>query len=303
MKEVIEIQDNIPAYEFEDYYPEHLAQEAAEQRKNSAFSTTLSTLSKVSQISTLVSKGSKMLIKDDEIELTRSERRLEPFWNIRMKRIIRYELDKTYRVEVENADAQSIIIDGSTDELKVNSPQNMNISTSYISFKAKEKCQRDIIFSGVIDGMERGYIYEELLQSYLKNDKYRRKTLTSEVVEPTLLTTGLLQRARKKLSETTEINAGKLEEDTILEYLEIYFRPVFVFEYQHKKDNRIAIIEVDGLTGEVIDSGTSWFSQKANQEKMKTLLTGVMSEVAGYLIPGGATITKTVADIILDAKK
>lgn len=299
MKEVIEIQDNIPAYEFEDYYPEHLAQEAAEQRKNSAFSSTLSTLSKVSQISALVSKGSKMLIKDDEIELTRSERRLEPFWNIEVKRIINYELDKTYRAEVDNSDAKTVLIGNSSEEIIVNSPQNMNILNSYIAFKVKEKCQREIIFSSAIDGMERGHIHEELLRSYLDNKKYRRKPLESEVVEPTLLDTGLMQKARKRLSETTEINAGKLEEETIIKCLEIYFRPVFAFEYRHKKDNRTIIIEVDGLTGDVLDSGTSWFSQKANQEKMKTLLTGVISEVAGSLVPGGATI----ANLLLDNKK
>lgn len=297
MKDIIEHQVNVPAFEFEDYYPEHLAKEAADQRKNSAFSTPLSSLSKVSP--SFTSLVSKKLIKDENIELTRTERRLEPFWHIEVKRTINYDSEKTYRAEVENEDATAVFIEDATQEIKVNTPQNMNIQTSYISFKVTEKCQREIVFSSVIDGMERSQIRESLLKGYIQDKKYRRKPLESEVVEPSLLQTGLLQRARQKLNDTQVINEKKLEEDTTIECLEIYFRPVFVFEYQHKKDNRTVIIEVDGLTGEVQDSGTSWFSQKANQEKMQSLLKNVISEVAGSLVPGGATI----ANFLLDNNK
>lgn len=291
--------EHITAYEFEDYYPEHLAKEAADERKNSAF-TILSGLTNVSsKLTAFMSKGSKMLVKDEDIELTRSERRLEPFWVIEATRTINYESEKTYRADVENIDARSVIIENCEEEIAVKTPQNMHISSSFISFKVKEKCQRDIVFRGIIDGMERSHIHETLLNNYLTDSKYRRKPLVSEVVEPILLETGLMQRARKKLLETTEINERKIEENTVVNRLELYFRPVFAFEYRHKKDNRTAIIEVDGLTGSVLDNGTSWFSEKANQEKMHNLLKNVVAEVAGSLVPGGATIT----NFILDNKK
>ncbi|RDF10849.1 hypothetical protein DPV92_04705 [Haemophilus paraphrohaemolyticus] len=300
MNEVLSLEHvEVPAYEFEDFYPEHLAKDAAEQHKNSAFSSTLSGLAKVAPLKSLAVKSSKLLNKDEDIELIRSERRLEPFWKIEVKRIINYELVQNYRTNVENPDAKSVLIEDASEEIKVNTPQNMNIQTSYISFNVKEICQRDIIFSSVIDGMERSHVHESLLQAYLKEPKYRSKPLESEVIEPSLLQSGLMQRARQKLLETTIINAPTLDEKTVIECLEIYFRPVFAFEYHHKKDNRTAIIEVDGLTGKVIDNGTSWFSQKANQEKMKSLLKDVVSEVAGSIVPGGATI----ANMLLDNKK
>lgn len=295
MSKNIEI-GNIPAYEFEDFYPEHLAKEAADERKNGAFTILSGLPSLSSKLTSWASKGAKMLIKDEDIELMRSERRLEPFWVIDITRTINYDSEKTYRAEVENDDARNVIIDGCSQEIEVKTPKNMQIPKSFISFKVVEKCQRDILFSSVIDGMERAHLHEELLRNYLDNTKYHRKLLNSEVVEPTLLETGLMQKARKKLMETTEINERKLEENTIINRLEIYFRPVFAFEYRNKKDNRTAIIEVDGLSGAVLDSGTSWFSEKANQEKMNNLLKSVVSEIAGSLVPGGATITNLILD-------
>lgn len=280
----------VPAYEFEDYYPAHLAREVADERKNSAFSV-LSGLSNVSaKLTTFMSRSSKILVKDDDIELVRSERRLEPFWHVKATRTISYKSEKIYRAEVENNDAQSVIVEGSSVSIPVNNPRNMHTLTGFISFKVQEECKRDIEYEEIIDGMERAHIKEKMLQNYLNDKKFIRKPLQSEVVEPILLDTGIMQRARKKLLETTIINERELFESTRLDNLSLYFRPVFAFEYRHKKDNRTAIIEVDGLTGEVIDSGTSWFSEKANQEKMQRLVKGVIIEVAGSIVPGGASI-------------
>lgn len=292
---IIEV-TNVPAFEFEDYYPEYLAKERADEQKNNAF-TFLSTLSGLSsKLTSITSRASKMLIKDEDIELTRSERRLEPFWVIEATRTITYDSEKTYRATVENVDAKRVIIEGSSQELEVKDQNN----TQIISFKVTEKCQRDILFSSVIDGMERSHIQSESLSHYLEDKKYRRKPLESEVVEPTLLETGLIQRAKRKLLETDEINEKKLEENTVINRLEIYFRPVFAFEYRHKKDSsKTVIIEVDGLTGKVVDSGTSWFSEKANQEKIQTIAKNVVAELAGSIVPGGATI----ANLVLDNKK
>ena len=123
MNEVLSLEHvEVPAYEFEDFYPEHLAKDAAEQHKNSAFSSTLSGLAKVASFKSLAVKSSKLLNKDEDIELIRSERRLEPFWKIEVKRIINYELVQNYRTNVENPDAKSVLIEDASEEIKVNTP-------------------------------------------------------------------------------------------------------------------------------------------------------------------------------------
>ena len=50
----------------------------------------------------------------------------------------------------------------------------------------------------------------------------------------------------------------------------IYDRPVFAFEFAWTTEDRVGVIQVDGLTGEVIENG-QWF-----KEKMETILTREM---------------------------
>ena len=108
--------------------------------------------------------------------------------------------------------------------------------------------------------------------------------------------TTLLQKINKTLSSEA-INAHEIQHDFIaIEKAHLYYRPVFAFEFAWTTEDRVGVIEVDGLTGEVIENG-QWF-----KEKMETILTREMlfeasAELAGVIVPGGSLAVKVIERI------
>lgn len=73
----------------------------------------------------------------------------------------------------------------------------------------------------------------------------------------------------------------------------MYMRPVFAFEFKWSSADKVGVIEVDGLTGEVIENG-HWFKDKVNKIITRETLFDVGAEVAGSLIPGGGVAVKLI---------
>lgn len=52
------------------------------------------------------------------------------------------------------------------------------------------------------------------------------------------------------------VNATEIQDDSIdFERTCMYVRPVFAFEFRWSSADEVGVIEVDGLTGEVIENG------------------------------------------------
>lgn len=55
----------------------------------------------------------------------------------------------------------------------------------------------------------------------------------------------------------------------------------------------MGVIEVDGLTGEVIENG-QWFRDKLQAITTREMLFDMGSELAGALVPGGGAAVKVI---------
>lgn len=73
----------------------------------------------------------------------------------------------------------------------------------------------------------------------------------------------------------------------------MYLRPVFAFEFKWTTADKVGVIEVDGLTGEVVENG-DWFKDKINKMITRETLVDLGAEVAGSLIPGGGIAVKLI---------
>jgi hypothetical protein len=56
------------------------------------------------------------------------------------------------------------------------------------------------------------------------------------------------------------------------------------------------VIEVDGLTGEVIEDG-HWFKEKIQRITSRDMLIEVGAEIAGALVPGGNVAVKMIGSL------
>lgn len=76
----------------------------------------------------------------------------------------------------------------------------------------------------------------------------------------------------------------------------MYLRPVFAFEFKWSSADKVGVIEVDGLTGEVIENG-SWFKDKIKEIITRETLLELGGEVASSFVPGGGVAVKIIGKI------
>jgi hypothetical protein len=100
---------------------------------------------------------------------------------------------------------------------------------------------------------------------------------------------------RKVLSEIIKPVQAEviLEEQITIESLDIYFRPVYAFEYNWISKNKRSIVEFDALTGEMNGDGKKLGHQVKGMVS-RDLLFDISADAAGMLLPGGSIAVKLV---------
>lgn len=263
---------------FDEVYPFRAAQEQAEKKKLSAFGM----LAKFNPLNRP---------KEETVQLSRQELRFEPFWLISAMRAVDYNCQVTYQVPVHNPFAQSVRVENHPFEV------SRQKDKARIEFVAIENCHRKIEFDQLIDGMGRE-IKPSTLDAYIKKYKFTEyeKIEREEVLEPQLSLQAAMQIANASLNGEV-INASEIIADRIeFSQTHMFLRPVYAFEFRWSSSDKIGVIEVDGLTGEVIENGR-WFKDKLDKIMTREMLFDLGADVAGSLIPGGSVAIKVLGKV------
>lgn len=271
-------------YMFDEVYPYRAAQEQAEKKKLSAFG--------------LIAKLNPLKRPRPETVLLGKEAlRFEPMWHICARREVDYTCELTYPVPVNNPYAQSIEINGKLYE--VSHQQNR----AKIELQVSEKCHRKIDYTAFIDGLQRD-IKPIVLESYINRYKFTEvaEVCNEDALIPQVPLVSVLQQATASLHREA-INAHTILLDTLsIERAHLFFRPVFAFEYIWTTADKKGVIEVDGLTGEVIENG-EWYKDKINRVLTREMLFEIGGEVASILIPGAGIAVKAIDLISADKQE
>jgi hypothetical protein len=86
------------------------------------------------------------------------------------------------------------------------------------------------------------------------------------------------------------------EERVDVEAIDLYFRPVYAFEYDWAAKGKKAIVEYDALTGETRTGGRKLHDQIKGM-LTRDLLFDVTADAVGILVPGGSIAVKLVKAI------
>lgn len=257
---------------FEEVYPSRAAEEQAEKSKLAAFGT-LARLNPLNRP------------KADTVRLSKSELRYEPFWHLVARREIDYLHEAVYPLQIANPYARKVEIAGTVFEILHDSG-----SKPRIDVQLQESCHRKIDVAIHQDGLKRG-IKPAKLQSYIERYKaVERNQLDVEgTVPPQLSFNAAVQIVKAKLA-AEPIDAHSIQGDAIeFSTAHLYFRPVFAFEYNW--NNKQGVIEIDGLSGEVIENG-EWFREKVDIMMSREMMFELGAEVASAVVPGSGYAVK-----------
>jgi len=260
---------------FEEVYPARAAQEQAEKSKLDAFGT-LARLNPLNRP------------KQDTVLLSKWELRYEPFWHLVARREVDFTHDANYSVQITNPHAQRVEIAGRSFEIL--SPGNK----PRIEMPVQEICHRKIETALYQDGLKR-QIKPAALQKYVEKYKALEQEQLGQqgAIEPMLSSAAAMQIALSRLAADA-IDASTLHDERyIFEKLFLYYRPVFAFEYAWNSAGKVGVIEIDGLTGDVVSSG-EWFRDKIDKVMTREMLFDLGTEVASAAIPAGGIAIKVL---------
>jgi hypothetical protein len=236
--------------------------------------------------------------KPDEIDLVAKQRRLEPFWHVSGRAIYVYERNRDYNVPASAPDVQSVTINGIThDGQPASGPQRT------FRVPALEHCRAEFASDSYVDG---------LTGEVVADGPSVVSGASSEVIDPaSLATDGTIvvppeHRAtfvvRKLMAEIMKpIQADSmLEESVTLEATDLYYRPIWAFEYAWRGKGKQGIVEIDSITGQTRQGKALVSSIKGMLSR--DLLFDLGADTAGLLVPGGSIAVK-LAKAAIDKKK
>ena len=215
--------------------------------------------------------------KEDDFELVYRERRLQPFWRLTCAADYLYERMRRYAVKVPEA-VETVAAYG----------QTLSAVSGEITFEGLETCREAVRKESLYDALTKQS--DPTLSRYLQYDgvAVAPEALQAAAGEGTIVVPPVAKAPeliRDALSGViTRIEADRVIEERIrVEAVELYYRPIYAFRYRWQ--NKEAIVEFDGLTGEV-KAGGSTFENYLGKVMDPAFLIDASVEAATLFIPG-----------------
>ena len=235
--------------------------------------------------------------KPEEVDLAYSEVRFEAFWHIVCAVHYEFEHNKNFVVPVTGVEVRKVTILGQEFEVAAQPAaqpgflQQIGIGGAARTFSVPgvEHCldenrQERYLEAAVGQPLQAG-------PEYVKKDKTELADLSTLmsgdalVVPPQL---SALKIAKTLLATMTkQIQADKiLEESTRIETLDLYFRPVYAFEFAWKPKNKTGVAEYDAVLGSMINGKA--LHTRSDKPISHAELFDINADTAGSLIPTAA---------------
>ncbi|MBP9818171.1 hypothetical protein KBC75_05515 [Candidatus Shapirobacteria bacterium] len=261
-----------------------------EEARELSWTKKLSAFDAVSKITGFLSRP-----HDDDFELIYQEHRYEPFWHIIATSRYIYDRSAIYQVPVTGSEVKKVTYQKS----------DYPVTNGHIHLSVLEHCDQDskeeIIIDGVSGQNNSDFSKYISLESKVVTGKIEKSVPQNSImVPPQIRASSLMRQTLAKMIKGIEADKI-LEESVEVPCIDLYYHPIYAFQYRWVSKNKEAIIEIDGLTGE-IKSGLRVFREYIGKVIDPNFLFDVGADAAGLIIPGGSIAVK-VAKKYLDSKK
>jgi hypothetical protein len=224
--------------------------------------------------------------KWDEIVISGSQRRYEPFWYGSAMAHYSYDRRRRYNVEV-TPEVQSVTVYGQDHEVR-------REKAPVFSVEAVEHCVEQMRRELMLDpvrGDDRDY--SKYTAAPNKREVPALDALEQEgavVVPPEVRSSFLVRRLIQSLVKTFQADVVN-EERIDIDYIYLYYRPVYAFEYHWVTRDKRAVWEFDAVTGEIRTEGGQ-IKRQVNAVLENDALFDVGSDAIGTIVPGAGVAVK-----------
>lgn len=228
--------------------------------------------------------------KAEDVEITYSELRYEPFWHLLAGSRFRYERSRQYRVPVHADEVTKVTILGQ--EFPV-APGKDPRDPRGLTLPAVEYCEEDVrvekYYEGV-GGEEKDYAAMLKLPNSEIPDLSSFAPSESIVVPPQVRAMTIVRGVMGSLFRP--VQADKVYEEHIaVDAVDLYFKPVYAFEYRWKTKDKTAVAEFDAMSGEMRVGGRTVRDQ-IRGVLSQDLLFDVTADAVSMFVPGGSIAVK-----------
>ena len=221
----------------------------------------------------------------DDYECIYRERRLQPFWRLHATAVTEYERARSYTVAVAPG-VRSVQLAGETFE----------VEQGQLRLSGLESCREETSREFLFDGLSR--TQNPALAGYLKypGSATDAETLAAAAEAGTVVVPPE-NKASMLVREAVSVAIGKVDADRVLEervtvdVVDLVYRPVYAFRY--RRAGKEAVLEFDGLTGEVRPDGTT-FEQHLGKVLDPRFLLDVGVEAVNMFVPGTQLVRMVV---------
>jgi hypothetical protein len=234
--------------------------------------------------------------KGEEVQIVLSQKRYEPFWHVISHSDYIYDCKRKFQVPVSSIIVDRVTIDGFEGEL----PLDKQAFTLQGVEHFHEETTKEV-FVDAVTGEAKDF------KRYIQ---YPREEIVNLVewdpgdaiiVPPEVRASFVV---RQTLGETMKaVHADVIHKEEVdVTTIDLYLRPMYAFEYFWASKDKRAIVEFDGLTGEMRTGG------KTIQSELGRILTpevlfDVGTDAVDLLVPGGGIALKVGRAIVAKQKQ
>lgn len=235
--------------------------------------------------------------KTDDVVLIERQRRLEPFWHVACRALYVYERNRDYAVAASSPEVRQVTITGTTyDVQESRQPRSFTIST-------REHCRDEFAHQIFADGTSGAPVADgQAVIGGPRSEISEPASLAAEgtvVVPPEQRASFVVRKLLTEMMRPLQADAV-LQESLTLDQTDLYYRPVWAFEFHWKPRDKRGVVEIDALTGQT-RQGQALLPQLKGMMS-RDVLFDIGADTAGLLIPGGSIAVK-VAKAAMDKNR
>lgn len=210
----------------------------------------------------------------------------QPFWHIACRAHYHYERRREYPLALSGPEVESVNIEG----------KDYQAVEGRITLTGLEHCRETPSQEVFVDGLSN--VANPSLAEYLKFSATEIPTDELDefapegtiVVPPQSRASAVVHEVLTGMIKS--VQADRILEDRVeVERVDLYYRPVYAFQYRWISKGKLAVIEYDALTGQ-IEAGGKTFQQYVGKILDPDFLLDVGIDTVDLLVPGGGIAVK-----------